>query len=49
MSHGLQRQAARLPAIALVWIAAGATMRQSCNAAGIDPNAPLMGIPATAF
>jgi hypothetical protein len=30
-------------------VAAGATMRQACTAAGIDPAAPLVGIPAAAF
>ena len=37
------------PAVTVLRVAAGATMRQACTAAGIDPNAPLMGIPAAAF
>lgn len=28
---------------------AGQTMRQACTAAGIDPDAPFVGIPAAAF
>lgn len=37
------------PAVAVLRVAAGATMRQACTAAGIDPDAPLVGIPAEAF
>jgi len=37
------------PAVAVLRVAAGATMRQACTAAGIDPDAPLVGIPAAAF
>lgn len=37
------------PAFAVLRVAAGATMRQACTAASIDPNAPLVGIPAAAF
>lgn len=34
---------------AVVTVAAGQTLRQACNAAGVDPDAPLVGIPAAAF
>ena len=34
---------------AVVKVAAGQSMRQACTAAGIDPDAPLVGIPAAAF
>lgn len=34
------------PAVAVLRVAEGATMRQACTAAGIDPDAPLVGIPA---
>jgi hypothetical protein len=37
------------PPVAVLRVAAGATMRQACTAAGIDPDAPLVGIPAAAF
>lgn len=37
------------PAVAVLRVATGATMRQACIAAGIDPDAPLVGIPAAAF
>lgn len=37
------------PAVAVLRVATGATMRQACTAAGIDPNAPFVGIPAAAF
>jgi len=37
------------PAVAVLRVATGATMRQACTAAGIDPEAPLVGIPAAAF
>jgi len=37
------------PPVAVLRVAAGATMRQACTAAGIDPDAPLVGIPAEAF
>ncbi|MGF6861961.1 hypothetical protein ABIE69_002539 [Rhodobacteraceae bacterium MBR-64] len=37
------------PAVAVLRVAAGAIMRQACTAAGIDPDAPLVGIPAAAF
>jgi hypothetical protein len=30
-------------------VATGATLRQACTAAGIDPDAPLVGIAAAAF
>lgn len=36
-------------AAAVLRVAAGATTRQACTAAGIDPDAPLVGIPAAAF
>jgi hypothetical protein len=36
-------------AVAVLRVAAGATMRQACTAAGIDHDAPLVGIPAAAF
>jgi hypothetical protein len=37
------------PAVAVLRVAGVATMRQACTASGIDPNAPLVGIPAAAF
>lgn len=37
------------PAVAVLRVATGATMRQACTAAGIDPDAPLVVIPAAAF
>ena len=37
------------PAVALLRVATAATLRQACTAAGIDPDAPLVGIPAAAF
>jgi hypothetical protein len=37
------------PAVAVLRVANGAILRQACTAAGIDPNAPLVGIPAAAF
>jgi hypothetical protein len=37
------------PAVAVLRVATGATMRQACTAAGIAPDAPLVGIPAEAF
>ena len=37
------------PAVAVLRVAAGATMRQACTAEGIDPDAPLVGIPAASF
>lgn len=37
------------PALAVLRVATGATMRQASTAAGIDPDAPLVGIPAAAF
>ncbi|MGF6859666.1 hypothetical protein ABIE69_000213 [Rhodobacteraceae bacterium MBR-64] len=37
------------PTVAVLRVATGATMRQACTAAGIDPDAPLVGIPAAAF
>jgi hypothetical protein len=37
------------PAVTVLRVAAGATMRQACTEAGIDPDAPLVGIPAAAF
>ena len=48
---GLARGAKRrdFSAVAVLRVAAGATMRQACTAAGIDPDAPLVGIPAAAF
>lgn len=37
------------PAVAVLRVATGATMLPACTAAGIDPDAPLVGIPAAAF
>lgn len=37
------------PAVAVLRVATGVSMRQACTAAGIDPDAPLVGIPAAAF
>lgn len=37
------------PAVAVLRVATGATLRQACTAAGIDPDAPLVGIPTAAF
>ena len=37
------------PPVAVLRVAAGATIRQACIAAGIAPEAPLVGIPAEAF
>ena len=37
------------PAVAVLRVATGATMRQACTAAGTDPDAPLVGILAAAF
>ena len=37
------------PAVAVLRVAAGATMRQACTAAGIDPDGAIVGIPATSF
>jgi hypothetical protein len=37
------------PAVAVLRIAAGVTLRKACTAADIDPDAPLVGIPAAAF
>lgn len=37
------------PAVAMLGVATGATMRQACTAAGIDPYSSLVGIPAEAF
>jgi hypothetical protein len=36
-------------AVAVLRVATGATLRQACTAAGIDHDAPLVGIPAAAF
>ena len=36
-------------AVAVLRVAAGATLRQACAAARIDPDAPLVGLPAAAF
>jgi hypothetical protein len=59
-SHGLQTGRGRslglkgqgrpdFPDVTVLRVATGATMRQACTAAGIDPDAPLVGIPAAAF
>lgn len=37
------------PAAAMLRVAAGATTRQAFTAAGIDPDAALVGMPAAAF
>ena len=37
------------PVVTVLRVATGATMRQAYTAAGIDPDAPLVGIPAAAF
>jgi len=50
MSLGSQGQGRPdFPAVAVLRVATGATMRQACTAAGIHPDAPLLGIPAVAF
>ena len=37
------------PTLAVLRVAASATMRQACAAAGINPDGPLVGIMASAF
>jgi len=37
------------PAVAMLRVAAGATMRQACTAAGIDPDGDIVGMPEAAF
>jgi hypothetical protein len=37
------------PPVAVLRVAAGATMRQACTAAGIDPDDAIVGIPAETF
>jgi len=49
-SLGLQGQdGPDFPAVAMLRVAAGATMRQACTAAGIDPDGDIVGMPEAAF
>ena len=50
MPYGIMGKNAPIsPAVAALRVATGATLRQACTTAGVDPDAPLVGIPAAVF